>query len=183
MNEITVTPVVNESKTPPKLSDSEKAHRICSGVKVVCTVAVAVLAAGRTGPAAPGSERADRLHLLHVRCTALPARCLRACMVHSAICHTTHVRTGFGREHRRHAFALVEQCLYVRAAMNRVHAHHDVTHCSLVVAMHGLVRAAVNSSKLAVNRSTAAVVTRHERCAVSNHGCRIGSVGDYDIGR
>ena len=49
MNEITVTPVVNESK----LSDSEKAHRICSGVKVVCTVAVAVLAAGRTGPAAP----------------------------------------------------------------------------------------------------------------------------------
>jgi hypothetical protein len=78
MNEITVTPVVNESKTPPKLSDSEKAHRICSGVKVVCTVAVAVLAAGRTGPAAPGSERADRLHLLHVRCTALPAQCSHA---------------------------------------------------------------------------------------------------------
>jgi hypothetical protein len=75
---ITVTPVVNESKTPPKLSDSEKAHRICSGVKVVCTVAVAVLAAGRTGPAAPGSERADRLHLLHVRCTALPAQCSHA---------------------------------------------------------------------------------------------------------
>ena len=49
-------------------------HWICSGVKVVCTVAVAVLAAGRTGPAAPGSERADRLHLLHVRCTALPAQ-------------------------------------------------------------------------------------------------------------
>ena len=100
MNEITAAPVVvNESQTPPKLSDSEKAHRICSGVKVVCTVAVAVLAAGRTGPAAPGSERADRLHLPHVRCTALPARCLRACMVHSAICHTTHVRTGFRREH------------------------------------------------------------------------------------
>ena len=99
LNDITVTPVVNESKTPPQLSDSEKAHRICSGVKVVCTVAVAVLAAGRTGPAAPGSERADRLHLPHVRCTALPARCLRACMVHSAICHTTHVRTGFEREH------------------------------------------------------------------------------------
>ena len=78
MNEITVTPVVNESKTPPKLSESEKAHRICSGVKVVCTVAVAVLAAGRTGPAAPGSERADRLHLPHVRCTALPAQCSHA---------------------------------------------------------------------------------------------------------
>ena len=82
MNEIdrsiTVTPVVNESKTPPKLSDSEKAHRICSGVKVVCTVAVAVLAAGRTGPAAPGSERADRLHLPHERGTALPAQCSHA---------------------------------------------------------------------------------------------------------
>ena len=83
---------------------------------------------------------------------------------------------------RRHAFALVEQWLEVRAAMKGVHAHHDVAHCSRVVAMHGLVRAAVKS-KLAVNRSTAAVVTRHERCAVSNHGCRIGSVGDYDIGR
>ena len=73
---------------------------------------------------------------------------------------------------RRHAFALLEQCLHVRAVMNRVHAHHNVAHCSRVVAMHGLVRAAVNSSKLhklAVNRSTAAVVTRHERCAVSNH--------------
>ena len=34
-----------------------KAHWICSGVKVVCTVAVAVLAAGRTGPAAPGSKQ------------------------------------------------------------------------------------------------------------------------------
>ena len=86
-----------------------------------------------------------------------------------------------GVHHRRHAFALVEQCVYVRAAMNAVHAHHDVAHCSRVVAMHGLVRAAVKSSKLAVNRSTAAVVTRHECCAVSNHGCRIGSVGDYDI--
>ena len=71
----------------------------------------------------------------------------------------------------------------MRAVMNAVHAHHDAAHCSLVVGMHGLVRAAVNSSKLAVNRSTAAVVTRHERCAVSNDGCRIGSVGDYDIGR
>ena len=84
---------------------------------------------------------------------------------------------------RRHAFAFVEQCVYMRVVMNRVHAHHDVAHCSRVVAMHGLVRAAVKSSKLAVNRSTAAVVTRHERCAVSNDGCRIGSVGDYDIGR
>ena len=75
MNEITATPVVNESK----LSDSDKAHWICSGAcKVVCTIAVAALAAGRTGPAAPGSERADRLHLLHVRCTALPAQCSHA---------------------------------------------------------------------------------------------------------
>ena len=41
-------------------------------------VAVAVLAAGRTGPAAPGSERADRLHLPHERCTALPAQCSHA---------------------------------------------------------------------------------------------------------
>ena len=73
------------------------------------------------------------------------------------------------------------QCPTMRAVMNAVHAHHDVAHCSRVVAMHGLVRAAVKSSKLAVNRSTAAVVTRHECCAVSNHGCRIGSVGDYDI--
>ena len=75
------------------------------------------------------------------------------------------------------------QCPTMRAVMNAVHAHHDAAHCSRVVAMHGLVRAAVKSSKLAVNRSTAAVVTRHERCAVSNDGCRIGSVGDYDIGR
>ena len=75
------------------------------------------------------------------------------------------------------------QCPTMRAVMNGVHAHHNVAHCSRVVAMHGLVRAAVKSSKLAVNRSTAAVVTRHERCAVSNDGCRIGSVGDYDIGR
>ena len=75
------------------------------------------------------------------------------------------------------------QCPTMRVAMNGVRAHHDVEHCSRVVAMHGLVRAAVKSSKLAVNRSTAAVVTRHERCAVSNDGCRIGSVGDYDIGR
>ena len=75
------------------------------------------------------------------------------------------------------------QCPTMRAVMNGVHAHHDVAHCSRVVAMHGLVRAAVKSSKLAVNRSTAAVVPRHERCAVSNDGCRIGSVGDYDIGR
>ena len=56
---------------------------------------------------------------------------------------------------RRHAFALLEHCLYVRAAIKEVHAHHDFAHCSLVVAMHGLVRAAVKSSKLAVNRSTA----------------------------
>ena len=70
-----------------------------------------------------------------------------------------------------------------RAWLNGVHAHHDVAHCSRVIAMQSIVRAAVKSSKLAVNRSTAAVVTRHERCAVSNDGCRIGSVGDYDIGR
>ena len=75
------------------------------------------------------------------------------------------------------------QCPTMRAVMNAVHAHHDVAHCSRVVAMHSLVRAAVKSSKLAVNKSTAAVVTRHERCAVSNDGCRIGSVGDYDIRR
>ena len=73
------------------------------------------------------------------------------------------------------------QCPTMRAAMNGVHAHHDVAHCRRVVALHSPVRAAVKSSKLAVNRSTAAVVTRHECCAVSNHGCRIGSVGDYDI--
>ena len=65
----------------------------------LCSARPWLFAAGRTGPAAPGSERADRLHLPHVHCTALPARCLRACMVHSAICHTTHVRTGFRREH------------------------------------------------------------------------------------
>ena len=153
-----------------------KAHWICSGVKVVCTVAVAVLAAGRTGPAAPGSERADRLHLLHVRCTALPAQCSHAewCGARFATPPTCAPVSGVNT--RRHAFALLEQCLYVRAAIKEVHAHHDFAHCSLVVAMHGLVRAAVNSSKLAVNRSTAAVVTRHERCAVSSHGCRIGSV-------
>ena len=80
---------------------------------------------------------------------------------------TTRLRTGFGRAPPT-TFVLAEQCLYVRTAMNRVHAHHDVAHCSRVVAMHGLVRAAVKSM-LAVNRSTAAVVTRHERCAVSNH--------------
>ena len=73
------------------------------------------------------------------------------------------------------------QCPTMRVAMNGVHAHHDVAHCRRVVALHSPVRAAVKSSKLAVNRSTAAVVTRHERCAVSNHGCRIESVGDYDI--
>ena len=32
--------------------------------------------------------------------------------------------------------------------------HHDVAHCSRVVAMHSLARAAVTSSKLAVNMST-----------------------------
>ena len=75
------------------------------------------------------------------------------------------------------------QCPTMRVVMNGVHAHHDVAHCSRVIAMQSIVRAAVKSSKLAVNRSTAGVVTRHERCAVSNDGCRIGSVGDYDIGR
>ena len=65
----------------------------------LCSARPWLFAAGRTGPAAPGSERADRLHLPHVRCTAQPARCLHSCVVHSAICHTTHVRTGFGREH------------------------------------------------------------------------------------
>ena len=106
-------------------------------------------------------------------------------MVHSAICHTTHSAPDSGVNTRRRAFALVEQCLHVRAAMNRVHTYHDVAHSSRFVAMHGLVQAAVKSKlhKLAVNRSTAAGVTRYERCAVSNHGCRIGSVGDYDIGR
>ena len=76
MNEITATPVVNESK----LSDSsDKAQWFSSGAcKVVCTIAVAALVAGRTGPAAPGSERADRLHLPHERGTALPAQCSHA---------------------------------------------------------------------------------------------------------
>ena len=38
--------------------------------------------------------------------------------------------------------------------MKGVHAHHDVAHCSHVVAMHSLVRAAVKS-KLVVNRTEA----------------------------
>ena len=45
------------------------------------------------------------------------------------------------------------QCPTMRAAMNGVHAHHDVAHCSRVIAMQSIVRAAVKSSKLAVNRS------------------------------
>ena len=49
------------------------------------------------------------------------------------------------------------QCPTMRAAMNGVRAHHDVAHCRRVVALHSPVRAAVKSSKLAVNRSTAAV--------------------------
>ena len=179
MNEIdrsiTVTPVVNESKTPPKLSDSEKAHRICSGVKVVCTVAVAVLAAGRTGPAAPGSERADRLHLLHVRCTALPARCLRACMVHSAICHTTHVRTGFGREHRQRALTLDEQRLHERAVMTCLVSHHDVAIRSGVAAVQRGDRRAVNICNILLQTGRLRVLTCCGSCAVlnhlTNHGC------------
>ena len=171
MNEITATPVVNESKTPPKLSESEKAHRICSGVKVVCTVAVAVLAAGRTGPAAPGSERADRLHLPHVRCTALPARCLRACMVHSAICHTTHVRTGFGREHRQRAFTLDEQRLHVRAVMTCLEAHHDVAIRSGLVAVHSVDRRAVNICNILLQTARLRVLTCCASCAVLDHGC------------
>ena len=171
MNEITAAPVVNESETPPKLSESEKAHRICSGVKVVCTVAVAVLAAGRTGPAAPGSERADRLHLLHVRCTALPARCLRACMVHSAICHTTHVRTGFGREHRQRAFTLDEQRLHVRAVMTCLEAHHDVAIRSGLVAVHSVDRRAVNICNILLQTARLRVLTCCASCAVLDHGC------------
>ena len=148
-----------------------KAHWICSGVKVVCTVAVAVLAAGRTGPAAPGSERADRLHLPHVRCTALPARCLRACMVHSAICHTTHVRTGFGREHRQRAFTLDEQRLHVRAVMTCLEAHHDVAIRSGLVAVHSVDRRAVNICNILLQTARLRVLTCCASCAVLDHGC------------
>ena len=139
--------------------------------KVVCTVAVAVLAAGRTGPAAPGSERADRLHLPHVRCTALPARCLRACMVHSAICHTTHVRTGFGREHRQRAFTLDEQRLHVRAVMTCLEAHHDVAIRSGLVAVHSVDRRAVNICNILLQTARLRVLTCCASCAVLDHGC------------
>ena len=140
-------------------------------MKVVCTIAVAVLAAGRTGPAAPGSERADRLHLLHVRCTALPARCLRACMVHSAICHTTHVRTGFGREHRQRAFTLDEQRLHVRAVMTCLEAHHDVAIRSGLVAVHSVDRRAVNICNILLQTARLRVLTCCASCAVLDHGC------------
>ena len=140
-------------------------------MKVVCTVAVAVLAAGRTGPAAPGSERADRLHLPHVRCTALPARCLRACMVHSAICHTTHVRTGFGREHRQRAFTLDEQRLHVRAVMTCLEAHHDVAIRSGLVAVHSVDRRAVNICNILLQTARLRVLTCCASCAVLDHGC------------
>ena len=167
MNEITATSGHQSRITAVK----GKAHRICSGVKVVCTVAVAVLAAGRTGPAAPGSERADRLHLPHVRCTALPARCLRACMVHSAICHTTHVRTGFGREHRQRAFTLDEQRLHVRAVMTCLEAHHDVAIRSGLVAVHSVDRRAVNICNILLQTARLRVLTCCASCAVLDHGC------------
>ena len=143
--------------------------------KVVCTVAVAVLAAGRTGPAAPGSERADRLHLPHVRCTALPARCLRACMVHSAICHTTHVRTGFGREHRQRALTLDEQRLHERAVMTCLVSHHDVAIRSGVAAVQRVDRRAVNICNILLQTGRLRVLTCCGSCAVlnhlTNHGC------------
>ena len=41
-----------------------------TGSASVCTIVVAVLAAGRTGQAAPGSERANRLHSPQVRAGA-----------------------------------------------------------------------------------------------------------------
>ena len=44
----------------------------------LCSARPWLFAAGRTGPAAPGSQRADRLHLPHERCTALPAQCSHA---------------------------------------------------------------------------------------------------------
>ena len=128
-------------------------------MKVVCTVAVAVLAAGRTGPAAPGSERADRLHLPHVRCTALPARCLRACVVHSAICHTTHVRTGFGREHRQRALTLDEQRLHERAVMTCLVSHHDVAIRSGVAAVQRVDRRAVNICNILLQTGRLRVLT------------------------
>ena len=124
---------------------------------------------------APGkrrhSERADRLHLPHVRCTALPARCLRACMVHSAICHTTHVRTGFGREHRQRAFTLDEQRLHVRAVMTCLEAHHDVAIRSGLVAVHSVDRRAVNICNILLQTARLRVLTCCASCAVLDHGC------------
>ena len=122
-------------------------------------------------PAAPGNERADRLHLPHVRCTALPARCLRACMVHSAICHTTHVRTGFGREHRQRAFTLDEQRLHVRAVMTCLEAHHDVAIRSGLVAVHSVDRRAVNICNILLQTARLRVLTCCASCAVLDHGC------------
>ena len=58
-------PVVNQSQ-----QSKAKADRIAPACKVVCTIVVAVFAAGRTGPAAPGNERADRLHLPQLHGTA-----------------------------------------------------------------------------------------------------------------
>ena len=117
------------------------------------------------------SERADRLHLPHVRCTALPARCLRACMVHSAICHTTHVRTGFGREHRQRAFTLDEQRLHVRAVMTCLEAHHDVAIRSGLVAVHSVDRRAVNICNILLQTARLRVLTCCASCAVLDHGC------------
>ena len=134
-----------------------------------------MLAAGRTVPAAPGNERADRLHLPHVRCTALPARCLRACMVHSAICHTTHVRTGFGREHRQRALTLDEQRLHERAVMTCLVSHHDVAIRSGVAAVQRVDRRAVNICNILLQTGRLRVLTCCGSCAVlnhlTNHGC------------
>ena len=143
MNEITVTPVVNESKLSDSKPDKGKSFY----------------------------ERADRLHLPHVRCTALPARCLRACMVHSAICHTTHVRTGFGREHRQRAFTLDEQRLHVRAVMTCLEAHHDVAIRSGLVAVHSVDRRAVNICNILLQTARLRVLTCCASCAVLDHGC------------
>ena len=62
---------------------------------------------------------------------------------------------------RRHAFALVEQWLEVRAAMKGLHAHHDVVHCSSVVAMQSLVRAAVKIKLAVTDRFRGVHIRRH----------------------
>ena len=134
-----------------------------------------MLAAGRTVPSAPGNERADRLHLPRVRCTALPALCLHSCVVHSAICHTTHVRTGFGREHRQRAFTLDEQRLHERAVMTCLVSHHDVAIRSGVAAVQRVDRRAVNICNILLQTGRLRVLTCCGSCAVlnhlTNHGC------------